>query len=62
MVAFGSTLYADFAGYGLYSWNGTTWTYINSVIRHCMAASNSTFYADFRVCPLFIQWHDVPFD
>jgi hypothetical protein len=31
MVAAGTTLYADFAGLGLYAWNGTTWTKINTV-------------------------------
>jgi hypothetical protein len=40
-------LYADFAGDGLYSYNGTAWTYINSVHPSLIAASGSTLYADF---------------
>ncbi|HOE19157.1 MAG TPA: lectin like domain-containing protein, partial [Syntrophorhabdaceae bacterium] len=43
----GSSLYATFTGYGLYSWNGTTWTKINGVIPASMAASGSSLYATF---------------
>ena len=41
------TLYASFTGYGLYSWNGSTWTKINGVLPTSMTASGSTLYASF---------------
>jgi len=50
----GSTLYASFTGYGLYSWNGTTWTNIN-ILPVSMTASSSTLYAAFTGYGL-IQW------
>jgi hypothetical protein len=32
MVASGSALYATFTGYGLYKYDGSTWTNINSTL------------------------------
>ena len=47
MSAAGSLLYADFAAYGFYSWNGTAWTKINTYHPASMSASGSVLYADF---------------
>jgi len=50
-----STLYAAFTGYGLYSWNGSTWTNIN-VLPVSMTASSSTLYAAFTGYGLY-SWN-----
>ena len=47
MVASGSTLYADFPGYGLYSWNGSAWSQLTGDHPASMLVSGSTLYADF---------------
>jgi FtsP/CotA-like multicopper oxidase with cupredoxin domain len=40
-------LLADYAGYGLYAWNGNAWTQINPTIPSSIVASGSTTYATF---------------
>jgi len=51
-------LYADFADYGLYSWNGTTWTLINPVHPASMVAAGTTLYADFADYGLY-SWNST---
>jgi len=43
----GSTLYASFSAYGLYKYDGTSWTKLNSAIPTKMIVSSSTLYATF---------------
>ena len=45
--SFGHTLYANFTGYGLFQWNGTTWTQINPSVPASMVASDTALYANF---------------
>ena len=49
MVASGASLFANFAGYGLYKYISptSTWTRINSVVPDSMVASGTTAYANF---------------
>ncbi len=42
-----TTLYADFAGYGLYTWDGSTWSQLHSLSPASIAVSGSTLYATF---------------
>ena len=51
-----TSLDVAFTGYGLYSWNGTTWTKINGVIPASMAASASSLYAAFTGYGLY-SWN-----
>jgi hypothetical protein len=55
MVASGSNLYANFTLLGLYQWNGTVWTKINSTIPTAMAPSGPDFYASFTGSGLY-KW------
>ncbi|MDD5007854.1 MAG: BACON domain-containing protein [Syntrophorhabdaceae bacterium] len=41
------TLYASFTGYGLYKYDGSSWTQINGNIPNIIATSGSTLYASF---------------
>jgi FtsP/CotA-like multicopper oxidase with cupredoxin domain len=54
MAAAGSNLYADFAGYGVYSWNGTSWSnQITALHPTRMVASGSALYADFSTLGIY---------
>jgi hypothetical protein len=50
-----STLYANFTGAGLYSWNGSSWTQLHSAIPESMAASGSSLYVNFTGYGLY-KW------
>ena len=48
MEASGTLLYGNFAGSGLYKWDGSgAWTKLNSTIPASMAASGVVLYADY---------------
>jgi hypothetical protein len=48
-----SQVFASFPGYGLYSWNGFTWTLLTSSSPESMVASGSTLYGDFGAIGLW---------
>jgi hypothetical protein len=48
-------LYADFAGYGLYQWDGSAWSQLTKDHPQSMMASGSLLYADFAAYGLY-QW------
>jgi hypothetical protein len=48
-------LYANFAGYGLYKWDGSSWTQINPANPANMVASGSVLYANFAGYGLY-KW------
>lgn len=47
MIYCGSSLYADYGGFGLWKWNGSSWTQIAEVNAENMVASGSNLYVDF---------------
>jgi hypothetical protein len=51
-----SQLYATFTGFGLYSWNGTIWTKINTIIPTKMVPSGTNLYASFTGYGLY-KWN-----
>jgi YD repeat-containing protein len=53
-------LYADFPGYGLYSWNGVAWTLITTSHPTSMVAAGSILYVDFPGDG-FYQWNGTAF-
>jgi len=54
MTASSSALYANFAGYGLYKYDGTTWTQVNSVVAASMVISDQTVLANFTGYGLYM--------
>jgi hypothetical protein len=52
-----SSLYATFPGYGLYKYDGTSWSQINSVSPSSMVASGSILYANFAGYGLY-KWEN----
>lgn len=56
MAVSGSTLYATFATYGLWQWNGTTWNQLNYQDPANMAAADSSLYATFTGAGVW-QWN-----
>ena len=50
------SLYASFTGYGLYHWNGSIWSQLNSVIPTNMVVSGTDLYASFTGYGLY-KWN-----
>jgi spore coat protein A len=48
-------LYANFVGYGLFKWDGASWSQLNSEVPESMVASGSILYANFTGYGLF-KW------
>ena len=56
MIVADSTLYANFTGYGLYSWNGSAWSRINTTVAASMVATGTDLYANFTGYGLY-KWN-----
>jgi hypothetical protein len=54
-VPLNAFLYGNFTGNGLWQWNGTTWSQVNTVSPANMVASDSMLYGDFGAGGLW-QW------
>ena len=52
----GGSLYANFTGYGLYKWDGSAWSQLNTIVATDMVASDSTLYVDFADYGLY-SWN-----
>jgi subtilisin family serine protease len=51
-----SSLYTNFAGYGLYKWDGTAWSQLNTIVPASMVASGSVLYSNFTGYGLY-SWN-----
>jgi hypothetical protein len=54
--AFGTVLYADFAGAGIWKWDGTTWSQVTPNVPTAMAASGSLLYGNFGTGAGIWKW------
>jgi hypothetical protein len=55
-ASLGNLLFANFSGYGVYSWNGSSWRRITDGSQHSFAASGSDLYADFGTSGIW-KWN-----